>query len=325
MIGRNEGDRLKLALTAATLHCEHVVYADSASTDASVERAQRLGVTVLELDAKIQMTAARGRKAGLERLLEDHPACRYVQFIDGDCILHPAWLNTAYEFLEDQPRVAAVCGRRYEAYPHASLYNAVIDNEWSTPVGEAYACGGDSLMRVEALRSAGSFRADLRAGEEPELCARLRAQSWQIWRIDAQMTEHDADIHRFGQWWQRAERGGFGYAQVWSATRDLPSRLYGRQICSALFWVVVVPLATIACASAITGWSLLLLPIIYAVQVLRIAVRRNHGANFNYRLKAAVLMMIVKAAEAKGVFRYFLGTGGEITSYKNLTIGHGKS
>ena len=37
------------------------------------------------------------------------------------------------------------------------------------PVGEAAACGGDSLMRVEPFRAAAGFDARLSAGEEPEL------------------------------------------------------------------------------------------------------------------------------------------------------------
>ena len=80
-------------------------------------------------------------------------------------------------------------------------------------MGEATSCGGDALIRCDALRAAGGYRADLIAGEEPELCLRLRRAGWSIWRIDAEMTWHDAAIHRFAQWWTRSVRSGHAYGE----------------------------------------------------------------------------------------------------------------
>jgi hypothetical protein len=51
------------------------------------------------------------------------------------------------------------------------------------------------------------------AGEEPEMCVRLREKGWTIHRIDAEMTLHDAAITRFSQWWKRSLRSGHAYAQ----------------------------------------------------------------------------------------------------------------
>ena len=42
-------------------------------------------------------------------------------------------------------------------------------------------------------RAVGGFRDDLIAGEEPELCVRLRAAGWRIWRLlESDMAFHDA-------------------------------------------------------------------------------------------------------------------------------------
>ena len=77
------------------------------------------------------------------------------------------------------------------------------------------------------------------AGEEPELCQRLRVLGWQIWRLDAPMTVHDANMHRFGQFWNRAIRSGFGYAQVNYKTKaSSGDELYKREVGSALIWTV---------------------------------------------------------------------------------------
>ncbi|MEM9139196.1 MAG: glycosyltransferase, partial [Pseudomonadota bacterium] len=201
IIGRNEGARLIRCL-ASVGSAACMVYVDSGSTDGSVQAAREAGAEVVELDMDMPFTAARARNAGLARLREIG-AFDYVQFIDGDCELQPGWIALALAFLEEHPDVAVACGRRRERFPEASVYNRLCDHEWDTPVGEAKACGGDALMRMTALAAVGGYRDDLIAGEEPELCVRLRAAGWRVWRLDAEMTLHDADMHRFGQWWRR--------------------------------------------------------------------------------------------------------------------------
>ena len=67
-----------------------------------------------------------------------------------------------------------VCGRRRERFPDRSIYNRLCDIEWDTPIGRANACGGDAMIRADAFAQVDGYRADLIAGEEPELCLRLR-------------------------------------------------------------------------------------------------------------------------------------------------------
>ena len=45
------------------------------------------------------------------------------------------------------------------------------------PIGEAKACGGDAMMRCLHFKQAGGFNPNLIAGEEPELCVRLRQRA----------------------------------------------------------------------------------------------------------------------------------------------------
>ena len=151
-----------------------VVYVDSNSTDGSVDLAGAMGADVVELDMSQPFTMARGRNAGWARLDEINPDIRFVQFIDGDCELITGWLELAYEVLESRPEVAVVCGRRRERYPERSMYNRLADIEWNSPIGEAKYCGGDAMIRVEALRQIGGYNPTLIAGEEPDLCVRLR-------------------------------------------------------------------------------------------------------------------------------------------------------
>ena len=295
-IGRNEGERLKRCLRSVPTGVP-VVYVDSASTDSSVEFARSTQATVVELDMAKPFSAARARNEGFASLLEYYPDITFVQFVDGDCELEPHWLDRAKNFFESQPRIAAVCGRRRERYPKASLYNRMCDEEWNTPTGQADACGGDAMMRVKAFLDVGGYDATMIAGEEPELCSRLRAAGWQIWRLDLPMTIHDADMHCFDQYWKRAIRSGFGYAQVLRKTASAGGdRLYKREVARALFWTLGVPLTALLCAVIFGVAGLILAPVIWITQWVRLGLRQGF-------VKGGY-MLISKIAETIGIMRF---------------------
>ena len=277
VIGRNEGLRLERCLASLIGAAQKVVYVDSGSTDGSVQMALRLGVEVVELDMTIPFTAARARNEGfacVQRLL---PSMRHVQFVDGDCEVIGGWLLQAQAFLDTHPDVAVVCGRRRERFPQHSVYNLLCDLEWDTPIGEAKACGGDALMRADAFAEVSGFRPDLIAGEEPELCVRLRANGWKVWRLAEEMTLHDATMTRFGQWWQRTLRGGYAFAEGAYLHGAAPEQHWVRESRRAWFWGLGVPLATVV-ASLVSGWSGLLLLLVYPLQVVRLARRGERSA-----------------------------------------------
>jgi GT2 family glycosyltransferase len=134
--------------------------------------------------------------------------------LDGDTVLHPDFVPTALAEMTRCPDAAAVWGHRRERHPEHSIYNRVLDLDWVYAPGDTEFCGGDALFRRAALHATGGFDEGLIAGEEPELCARLRALGWRIRHIDAPMTAHDLAITRWRAYWQRAERAGHAYAEV---------------------------------------------------------------------------------------------------------------
>lgn len=292
-IGRNEGPRLIDCLDALQGRVGRVIYVDSGSTDGSRTAARERGAEVIELDLSTPFTAARARNAGIEALGPD--ATGLVQFLDGDCILQPGWLATAKAFLESHPEVAVVCGRRRERFPEASVYNRLIDDEWDTPAGQAMACGGDALMRIEALRQVGGFNPGLIAGEEPELCVRLRGAGWQVWRLDAEMTLHDAAITRFGQWWQRAKRAGHAYAEGYAMHGHLPERHGWHNLKHIIGWGMILPLLALV-GLLVTPWAALLL-LAYPVQILRRILRGDPPRD-------ALFITLAKLPEAQGALSY---------------------
>ena len=270
VIGRNEGNRLKECLLSVIGESKTVVYVDSGSTDGSVELAISLGVNVVELDLSVPFTAARARNAGFEYLLQMEHKVDFVQFVDGDCLVAQGWFEKATEVLIALPKVVVVCGRRREQFPANSIYNRLCDIEWDTPVGEAKACGGDAMMRVSALKEVKGFNPTLIAGEEPELCVRLRQAGGKIMRIDAEMTLHDAQIMHFQQWWKRSIRNGHAYAEGAFMHGRPPEKHWVKESRRIWVWGLILPLLAIASAWVTKGISIILLFLAYSLLFSRV-------------------------------------------------------
>ena len=300
-IGRNEGRRLIECLTSVRSVTGNVVYVDSGSTDNSVQAAEEIGAHVIKLDLAKPFTAARARNEGFSKLIALWPNIHVVQFVDGDCTLAPLWIDKAVAFMEQRPDVAIVCGRRRERDPDGSIYNRMLDDEWNTPVGEASACGGDALMRVEAFEGVEGFRPSLIAGEEPELCLRLREDGWKIWRLDEEMTLHDAAMHSFTQWWLRSVRSGYAFAEVSRLHRASPIAIWRSEVVRAIVWAGILPLL-IGVGTLISPYALWI-TLAYPLQVFQIGIRRV--ATSSDRWSYAMLSVPGKFAQLLGILKFY--------------------
>ena len=166
------------------------------------------------------------------------------------------WLEKGLRILEERPDVALVSGRRRERFREQSIYNRLADLEWDMPVGEIKGSHGDIMVRAEAFRQVGGFDAEVLVSEDYELCVRLQKRGWILLRIDAEMTLHDMAMTRFGQWWWRSVRTGYGYADGVMLHGGPPERHFVRDVRSMLFWGVAVPLAILILAWPTRGASL---------------------------------------------------------------------
>jgi len=308
VIGRNEGERLQRCLESLVDRGAVLVYVDSGSRDGSPELAVGLGAEVVELDLSRPFTAARARNEGFERLTTIAPGVRFVQFVDGDCEVAEGWLERAASELDERPDVAVVVGRLRERHPERTVFNRLADLEWDTPVGEAKACGGVAMMRAEALRRVGGFNPGLIAGEEPELCVRLRRDGWKIFRVDAEMALHDMDMTRLRQWWRRSARTGHAYAEGWTLHGGPPERHYARETRSIVFWGIVVPLLALGLAWPTRGASLLLFAghLLLGWRIYRYC-RAGRGWHPADARAYAFFVVLGKFANAFGLARYWLG------------------
>jgi GT2 family glycosyltransferase len=310
VIGRNEGERLKRCLLSIPVGYL-VIYVDSGSSDGSAEFAGSTGAIVVELEDQKGFTAARARNAGWRRLLEHDPETTFIQFIDGDCEVEVGWFTEASSAIRADERLAIVFGRRRERFPERSIYNTMCDDEWDVPIGIVTACGGDALVRVTALREAGGYSDDLIAGEEPDLCLRLGRAGWQVRRIDAAMTLHDANILRFSSWWRRARRAGYAYAMhVWR--HGMHSLLsWRRSLLSILFWGLILPATLFFIAAGAVALSpnsarlaFVAIVLIYILQYFRIFWRKRHsGRSWRFAAAYAGLVLVGKIAEISGVLQ----------------------
>jgi glycosyltransferase involved in cell wall biosynthesis len=301
-IGRNEGERLRRCLSSVLGRAGKIVYVDSGSSDGSVAMARSMGVEVVELNMSQPFTAARARNAGFARVAD----CVYVQFVDGDCEIVAGWIELAAQQLEQNLNWAIVCGRRREHYPDASTYNRLCDIEWNTPVGEARACGGDAMIRVAAFQQVGGYNPDLIAGEEPEMCVRLRQAGAKIYRLGVEMTLHDAAMTRFDQWWKRNVRAGHACAEG-AAMHGSSTGHCVRETRSNWFWGLILPILILVLAWPTRGISLVLLAgyVVLAYRIRRGALicgMSPADANLYARFTA-----MGKFAQAWGQLKYLLG------------------
>jgi GT2 family glycosyltransferase len=306
VIGRNEGERLKRCLESAKISTDRVVYVDSGSTDGSTDYAKSIGVEVVALDTSIPFTAARARNEGVTRLAEQWGDVETVHMIDGDCIFADGWISIAAEFLDSNAKAAVVCGRRRELYPETSRYNQLCDLEWDTPIGDAKSCGGDALFRLSVFNEVGGYRSSLIAGEEPELCVRIRAKGWTVRRLDHDMTLHDAAMSRFSQFWQRAKRAGHAYAEGAALHGSGTDRHGVKQTRSAIVWGLAVPIIGIGASWWTFGISILVVVGLYCLQGWRIrSMSLRRGRSSSEATLLGVFTMLAKPAQSMGVLLYW--------------------
>lgn len=312
VIGRNEGERLGTCLRSV-VGAGPVVYVDSGSTDGSRERARGMGVEVVELSADAPFTAARGRNAGVARLLETAPELAFVQMIDGDCELREGWIPRALSDLAGDPEAAVVFGRRRERHACANIYHRACDDEWNVPTGIVDSCGGDALFRLAPFRAVAGYDPSLIAGEEPDLCLRLRREGWRIRSNGAEMTWHDIAMNRYAQWWRRSQRAGFAFAQLVQGYGGQANGGWTHLVRSAAIWSAIFLVSLVVLVAALirpnpyTIGAAVLLTGLFVAQWLRLGLReRGRMGGLRPALAWSWLILSGKLAQGQGIAQFHL-------------------
>jgi GT2 family glycosyltransferase len=143
----------------------------------------------------------------------------------------------------------------------------------------------------------GGFRADVIAAEDSELCVRLRTAGWRIWHLDVEMTLHDAAMTSFSQWWRRAVRAGYCFAQGAYLHGSQPERHFVWETRRAWFLGAWLPLACLATGLALGpwGWAVWM---IYPMHMLQKAIRESRP--LDVRLWLALFYVLGSFPQAWG-------------------------
>jgi glycosyltransferase involved in cell wall biosynthesis len=296
IIGRNEGERLLRCIESARAirmvggtpseiaggDTPEIIYVDSGSRDGSANGAAARGVRVIALTTGLQ-TAARARNAGWRAATGT-----FVLFLDGDTIVAPEFVVNALPEFEN-PRIAVVWGDRRETHPTSSLYNRVLDLDWIQHPGFTDSCSGDALTRRAALEEVGGYDDELIAGEEADMCRRLRARGHLILHVTLPMTRHDLAMTRWSQYWRRAYRSGYAYAQVSDRYRGTGLPVWENEVRGNRLRAVVLLAAPLVGGAVSVGsrswWPVVIVPMFYAALVLRTAYKyRWKGGSVTTRL-----------------------------------------
>jgi GT2 family glycosyltransferase len=310
VIGRNEGDRLMACLNDLRRQPRPVLYVDSGSNDGSASKARALGVAVLELDPAKPFSAARARNEGVQTLIATHPSLAYVQFLDGDCIVAPGWLDAAEAALAADDDCAIVFGHLRERNPQASVYNLLCALEWRSPSGPVANfghLGGIMMVRRSVFEQLGGFNPAVIAGEDSEFGVRVGLAGFGARKLDVPMALHDANIHRFTQWWTRAVRGGHAIGQRAELHGHGPARDCEHERRSTWFWGILLPLGAVLAVPMTGGASLLLALAGYLALGWRVfRFRSNAGDNPREARLYSAFNVLAKLANGVGLLKYHL-------------------
>ncbi len=321
VIGRNEAPRLPACLASVRDHLKTTVYVDSGSVDGSADIAERAGVTTIRLQQG-PYTAARGREVGWRALAQRFPQLKYVQFIDGDCVLLPGWLERAVGFLDEHADVGVVVGALRERHAEQSTLVRLVNADWELPTGPTDAIGGIAMVRVAALQQVNGWRIDLIAGEDLDLGIRIIGTGWRLERLPEGMTLHDIGIQSWTELWRRSIRSGFVYAQLCHLHGKASPR-WVRQLVSSSLYGGVFPVSL--AMSLILWWPAAFIVLVLYIQLIgRMTYRRlQRGDHWSFALLYSLTLVMHKLAGVIGMLKFIwqrtLGTQPKLMEYKSAT------
>jgi glycosyltransferase involved in cell wall biosynthesis len=328
IIGRNEGERLARCIATAQAiagwPASEILYVDSGSTDGSPRVAEQMGARLLALPPG-GFTAARARNLGWREARGE-----MILFLDGDTLLHANFPLAALAEIEKSDRNAAAWGHRREIRPETSVYMRVLDLDWAYPPGETPFFGGDVLVRRAALESVNGFDPELIAGEEPELCRRLRSLGWRIQHVDVPMTLHDLGITRFSQYWRRSQRAGFAYASVAARFKQTSDPFWSvearRNRLRGMFWLVSPVAALIGALLSGSVWPVVAWLLLLALAALRTAVQsRWKTGNWSTLLLYGVHSHLQQIPILFGQLQFLRNRNQTLMEYKDVSANSDKA
>jgi hypothetical protein len=152
---------------------------------------------------------------------------------------------------------------------------------------------------------------------------RLREKRWEIWRIDAEMTLHDAAMTKFSQWWNRTFRSGHAYAEGYALHGAPPECHNAKQVRSIWIWGAVVPIGCVIASVIIAFiaprwcWVPLLGFLLYPLLMFKVA-RSKRSMAYGF------FVVLGKFPQMLGMLKYkrsrARGTRSTLIEYKGAAV-----
>jgi glycosyltransferase involved in cell wall biosynthesis len=160
-----------------------IIVVDDGSED---ETYSMVRIFALKMDMQVKVLRFKWQGIGKSRnVIARKAEGKYIAWVDSDMILPENFIQTQYEFMENNPEVG-VAKAAYGVIPEANLV-ASLENMSFVAENSRYECGtGGSIYRTQALLQAGNFDERLRfAGEDHDAAFKINAAGWLLQRSPA--------------------------------------------------------------------------------------------------------------------------------------------
>ncbi len=194
IITKNESANIAACLESVLAHKGdrdvEIILVDSASTDTTVEVASHYPVTIVRLDPSPLLSPSVGRFVGTR-----NAAAPVIQFLDGDMILLPGWIESAFRALVEE-NIGGVAGLLHRSLPGDGERSMKMESSESVEV-ECF--GGAAMYKRTALDRAGTFNPYMLGEEERELGYRIRREGFQLRKLPVDMAVHMEKVQDHGE------------------------------------------------------------------------------------------------------------------------------
>jgi glycosyltransferase involved in cell wall biosynthesis len=187
----NEEQKITTAIESALKAVEkvggEVILADSLSTDKTIEIAQKYPIKIVQLTNSDERCCGIGPQLGYQ-----YAQGEFVYILDGDMQMLVSFLPQAVKFISKHPKVAGVGGNVIEMNTESLEFQARVERASKhMQAGQVDRLAMGGLYRKKAIESVGYFSdRNLHSYEELDLAARLRAQDWQLHRVNVDAVRH---------------------------------------------------------------------------------------------------------------------------------------
>ena len=178
---------IESALRAVEIFGGEVILADSLSNDKTIEIAQQYPIKIIQLVNPKERCCGIGPQLGYQ-----YSQGEFVYILDGDMQILDTFLPKALEYMRKHPKVGGVGGKMQEMNTSSLEFQSRVERQAQhMKAGQVDRLDGGGLYRKAAIESVGYLsNRNLHSYEEFDLAIRLRAQGWQLHRIDTDAVRH---------------------------------------------------------------------------------------------------------------------------------------